>query len=333
MNIQENVVLNEKTTMKNSCITRYYAEIEKQEELLEIFSFIEKEELPFAILGGGSNMIFPKEFDGVVIHMNVSGTEETDTLFIGCAGEEWDSFVEKSIKKKICHIENLSGIPGTVGATPIQNIGAYGVEVSEMIEWVEVFNIHTRQFEKLSNNKCCFGYRDSFFKKSEGKKYIVTRVAYRKSDVCHVAIAYKDLTHYFETTKKVTPAMVRTAVLAIRKEKFPDYNNYGTCGSFFKNPIVSEEIASRLQEKYGDIPLFPLGDEKIKIPLAWILDHVCHLKGYREGNVFLYEKQPLILVAEKNTFTEEIENFSKKITNIVFEKTNIQIEKEVVFIK
>ena len=333
LHIQENINIGDSTTMKSPSIARYFFEVREESQLEDAFSFAEEHSLKHLILGGGSNIVFPAGcFEGIVLKISLLGIYEEEDVLVGLAGENWDNFVQKGIEVGVCGIENLSGIPGTVGATPIQNIGAYGVEVREIISWVDVFNIETKKVERIQNAECNFGYRDSFFKKPEGKKYIVLRVGFLKKESCQVSVLYKDLKTYFESRslKDVIPSDVRKAVLSIRMNKFPDLDTCGTSGSFFKNPIISKDHYKKLQDSFEDIPGYEVGVEKIKVPLAWVLDHVCNLKGYEEGNVKLFEQQPLILVTNRKADANEIKSFSEKIKKIVFFKKNIEIENEVV---
>lgn len=333
MNIEEYVSLKSKNTLGVDVVARFFAEVTTISDLISTLQFARAHNTEIFVLGGGSNICITEPvLNKLVIHINICGIERQGKEIVVGAGVLWDDFVQKGIAYNIPYIENLSGIPGTVGASPIQNIGAYGVEVKDMISWVEVFDRDTQEIKKLSNEECQFSYRDSLFKKKEGEKYIVTRVAFIASEENNVHIKYKDLAEYFKDTIP-NKREVREAVLEIRAVKFPDLKESGTAGSFFKNPIITKVLYNKLCNTYPDTPSYPVDATHVKIPLAWILDKVCSLKGHKEENVWLHETQPLVLVTNKKATAKEIENFSENIKNIVFEKTNIYIENEVVFVK
>ncbi len=286
------------------------------------------------VLGGGSNILVSDAgIRGVVIRIAIPGytyedTGETVRARVG-AGESWDTFVEDSVTKKYSGIENLSGIPGTVGASPIQNIGAYGVEVKDTIEWVEVLNMETLEIERLGCGACAFGYRDSFFKKSEGKKYIVTQVAFLLSKKFTPNTDYKDLAVFFGDISPNSASAVREAVLSVRKKKFPDMETIGTAGSFFKNPVIPGVVFDLLRERYPKMQGYPSGEGQVKVSLAWILDHVLHLNGVVLGKVFFNSTQPLVLCAHKNATAEEIDAVAKHVEKMVYDTTGIVVAREV----
>ncbi len=334
-NIEEKVPLSGLSTFKVGGEASYLYRVSDEGELKAAIAYAKQENLPILILGGGSNMLFSEEgFKGLVIKLEMKGikAEEED----GCvlvntkAGEEWDAFVAWTLERGYFGLENLSAIPGTVGAAPIQNIGAYGVEAKDYIKSVEVFDTETNSFKELSAAECRFGYRTSLFKLNEGKNYIVTGVVWRLSKTPDIKISYKDLTKYFEGKELPTPLEVRAAVTEIRKGKFPDLEMFGTAGSFWKNIICDKSAANKLKAEYPDMPVYDAGEGKSKISTAYILDKVCGLKNFREGNVGLYEKQTLVVVNYGGATADEIKSFVKKIKNIVKEKINIDLEAEVV---
>ena len=308
MNIQERVSLKDKTTLHSGGQARYFANVGSTEELAEAIQFSEAQNIPFFILGGGSNVLFSDAgFNGLVIHIGIQGIEWSKYGAKVCAGENWDNFVRESIRHEMWGVENLSGIPGTVGAAPIQNIGAYGVEVKERIMEVEVFNTNTKQNEILRNADCQFSYRDSLFKKPEGKRLVVTSVTFLLSKIPKPNLGYKDIQAYFKADSlEPTLQNIRSAVLDIRSGKFPDLQHMATAGSFFKNPIISEEHYKNLSILYPDIPSYAVSDKMVKVPLAWILDKVCQLKGFRNGNVWLHDSQPLVLVTNRKAASTKI---------------------------
>lgn len=286
------------------------------------------------VLGGGSNVLVSDAgIRGVVIRIAIpgrvyEGAGEKVRACIG-AGESWDVFVEDSVAKKYSGIENLSGIPGTVGASPIQNIGAYGVEVKNIVEWVEALNTETLEVERMGCEACVFGYRDSFFKKAEAKKYIVTRVSFLLSKEFTPNITYKDLAVFFGNSTPDNVSAVREAVLSIRRNKLPDTETVGTAGSFFKNPVIPEGVFTSLRNRYPEVQGYPSSDGQVKVSLAWILDHILHLNGVVMGNVFFNSTQPLVLCAHKDATAEEIDVVAKHVESMVRNATGIVIEREV----
>ncbi|TSC67134.1 MAG: UDP-N-acetylmuramate dehydrogenase [Parcubacteria group bacterium Gr01-1014_72] len=275
------------------------------------------------------------EFDGLLIKLNLCGMEWSDrgeTVLVKVAsGEGWDAFVEETVTRGLYGVENLSGIPGTVGAAPIQNIGAYGAEVKDVIHAVDVFDTGEMRVRTLTRSECRFGYRTSIFKTSEGKGLIVVAVTFLLAKTGTPNISYKDLTRRFGTRSPSSLSLgeVRRAVLAVRREKFPPLDGYGTAGSFFKNPIVTREVYERLAAAHPTLPAFPIPEGGVKLSLAWILDKALGLKGFRKGAVGLYEKQPLVLVNFGGATAAEVESFAKEIAERVREKIGIEIEWEV----
>lgn len=323
------------TTFRIGGPARFFIEVKTVPDLVEAVAYTAMAKLPYLTLGGGSNLLISDAgFDGVVIKVEVEGIEfpEKDLLVVG-AGEVWDDVVAAAVSRNLSGIENLSYIPGNAGAAPVQNIGAYGAEIKEVIEWVEVFDPLIMGVRSLTNSECRFGYRDSLFKSEEGKNLIVTRIAMRLRENGKPNISYKDLAVYFTGKEETTIAEVRNAVIEIRKKKLPDVAEVGTAGSFFKNPIVTESKYVELVEKYPDLPSFAAGEGFKKIPLAWVLDKICGLNGYKEGNVGLYKTQPLALVNFGGATANDIKNLAASIEAQVKEKTGIEIEWEVVEVK
>jgi len=243
------------------------------------------------------------------------------------AGENWDSLVEESVEKKLYGLENLSLIPGTVGAAPIQNIGAYGSEAKDTIESVYVLDIKKDEYKTIKNIDCDFSYRDSMFKK-EKNRYVIISVTFILNKNGKLNLEYGDL----KNIKNPSLKKVREAVIDIRKRKLPDVKEYGTAGSFFKNLIVSCPKAKELLAKYPDMILHEVNDKKVKIPLAWILDHVCGFRGVRIGDVGIYKNQALVIVNYGNASAQDINSLAQKMAKAVYGKTGINIEPEVQFV-
>lgn len=335
--IQENVPLAPYTTFKIGGNARYFAVVRSVEHLRKMLTWRDKKGCNLFVLGGGSNVLISDAgVDGLVIKIDMKGIsfEESSDQMVATvsAGEIWDTFVEKTIKEGLWGVENLSGIPGTVGAAPIQNIGAYGQEVADTIIWVEAIDQRTAELKRFSNEECEFSYRDSFFKTSEGKKYIITRVAFRLEKEGEPNLSYKDLQKYFSSRKDATLSDTREAVLKIRSGKFPNLKAVGTAGSFFKNPIISKEKFEALQETYPELPGYQLGEKKVKIPCAWILDHVFDVKGVCENGVGFFKKQPLVVINLSGGTAQDIQNLTQPIVDRFKKELGIDLEREVTLV-
>lgn len=331
---QKQVSLKDHTTLHVGGPAAHFVTVESEAELCGAVVQAEKACMPFRVIGGGSNILVPDTgLSGLTIKNAIPGIEEkrddnTVTLTVG-AGVVFDEFVAHCVRNEFWGLENLSYIPGTVGATPVQNVGAYGVEIGDYIKEVRVLNTQTHTFETLSNDDCKFSYRDSIFKKPEGKKFIVCSVTLELSIEPKPKLEYRDLADTFG--KGAAPAIqeIRDAVIAIRSRKFPDWNIIGTAGSFFKNPIVHRAVYEKLHSEYPELPGFEVSEEEVKIPLGWILDKVCGLRGVSEGSVGTYEGQALVIVNKGGATAAEIVAFAESIARKVFEVTKITIEWEV----
>lgn len=334
MTIQEGVGLSDYTTFRLGGGARYFAVVHDLDELREAVKWSRDKGLAFFVLGGGSNTLFrDKGFDGLVIKMELRGVSckemaDDRVEVIAAAGEIWDTLVAQTVERGIYGLENLSAIPGTVGAAPIQNIGAYGREVKDMIAWVEVYDTHQEARRTLTTSECRFGYRNSVFKTDAGKKYIVTHVAFVLKKDGDVHIQYKDLKKYFEDREVPALRDVRNAVIAIRSKKFPDLSRVGTAGSFFKNPIIADAHYAVLQAQYGDVPAYPAGEGMKKIPIAWFLDRL-GWKDVRRGTVGTWSAQPLVLVQYGHGSSDALLALADEIIEDVRTRTGIMLEKEV----
>ncbi len=355
MNIQENIKLAEYTTFKIGGPARFFCSVTNEDDVREAVAFAKKRKIPFFILGGGSNLLISDNgFPGLVIKMDNRGIKEEGIKNVGketpaagghyiisaAAGEAWDDFVEWTVSHGYSGLENLSAIPGTVGAAPVQNLGAYGAEAKQFISSVRAFDTRKMAFVDLSNKDCKFAYRDSMFKHRKGR-YVVTRVDFKLKKDSTVNIGYKDLKNYFDDRGSMandkdlpaahspTPADVRKAVIDIRWKKLPDWKLWGTAGSFFKNPVVSKLKYSMLKKRYPNLPGFPEPWGRAKIPLGWVLDNICHAKGVMKGGVGTYEKQALVLIAKPGASAMEIVELTKDLMKRVKEATGITIEAEV----
>ncbi len=312
---------------------RYFTTVNSITALQAILADDQWKTIPCFILGGGSNILFTQDFPGLVIHNEIMGIECVGddenhvTLKIG-AGENWHAFVLYCIKNNYAGVENLSLIPGTVGAAPIQNIGAYGVELKDVLHEVHAVSTDGHNTAHIfTNSDCAFGYRDSIFKHALKNKTVITHVVLRlnKKPIFHVeygAIAERI---------KGRPLSIKTisdVIIQIRQEKLPDPKDIGNAGSFFKNPIVTEKIFLRLQEKYPKMPHFPEPNAHVKIPSAWLIEQ-CGFKGKRFGNVGVHADQALVIVNYGGGTGLEIKKLSEDITQSVLEKFGIQLMTEV----
>jgi len=334
-NIKENVPLSDYTTFHVGGPARFFCIVNEVSELKEACYFAKDGKLPIFVLGGGSNVLIADEgFSGLVIKNEIKGIDWIDqneaVEVVSGAGENWDDLVRQSVEKGLFGFENLSGIPGSVGGAPVQNIGAYGAELSETLNWVEVFDSVTEKIKKLSNQECQFAYRDSIFKKEKGRSLIITKVSCRLLKKAGLKTSYKDVGAYFSETKEtLTLEGLRRAVLKIRAGKFPDLKIFGTAGSFFKNPIISREDFDKLTTLYPDLSGYRLASGEVKVFLAWIIENICKMKGYREGDAGVSEKQAIVLLNYGKAKSEDIKKLAKKIIDCVREKTNIEVEMEV----
>ena len=338
MKITENQSLKELTTFKTGGNARYFCVVTNEDELIEAIGFSKKNKIPFFILGGGSNiLVSDKGFDGIVIKIEIKGIKYEENgnsvkAIVG-AGENWDQFVADNVDKGYYGVENLSLIPGTVGASPVQNIGAYGSEVKDTIESVYVLDVKKDEYKNFSNSECDFSYRDSIFKKEKGR-YVVISVTFNLSKDGKLNLTYKDVQEYLSRRQNSNPSLrqVRNAIIDIRTNKLPNLQEYGTAGSFFKNVIVSQSKARELISKYPEIVLHQVNDKKVKISLAWILDNICGFKGKRKGNVGVYKNQALVLVNYGNATSDEVIELAQEMVDTVYEKTGIEIFPEVEYV-
>ncbi|NBD74425.1 UDP-N-acetylmuramate dehydrogenase [Patescibacteria group bacterium] len=308
------------TTMRVGGPARVLLSLDSLEELPEAIAFAQGQGMPWKILGGGSNVVFADAGWGGVLITLPSGSVHQDTdgaheQLIVEAGYDWDTLVAESVARGLWGLENLSGIPGTCGATPMQNVGAYGVEIADVLSWVEVYDSREGAPLRLRPEDCAFGYRDS-------------RVAYALSRTPAPRLAYRDLAAHFGAEATPTLAQIREAVLLIRSGKFPDLRTVGTAGSFFKNPVIDCRQAHELTERYPELPVYPAG-ERCKVSLAWILDHVCALRGFALGPVGLFQHQPLVVVAHAGATQADLDRLAATVAERVMDATGIAIEREV----
>ncbi len=337
MQVVESVPLSLYTTLKVGGEAKYFVEVLDVEELKMAVTFARAKSLPFLVIGGGSNILFPDTgYAGLIIKVAIMGKEyqrgggETATmvdLYVG-AGEVLNDLVRETTEKQYWGLENFTSIPGTVGATPVQNVGAYGSEVSDVIYAVEVYDTVTGELKWLTNAECQFGYRDSFFKTLPGAKLIITRIHFKLSVEPILRFRYEGKGFDF-AGRHHDPKVISEFVRDIRAGKFPDWQKVGTAGSFFKNPYIDIKEAEALQAKYPLLPVFPVSDNIVKISLGYVLDKICNLRGFRHGHVGLSEAQALVLINHGGATATDIIQFAEHISDKVFATTKIKIEPEV----
>lgn len=333
----ENYSLKKYNTFHIDSQSRYFFEFTEAEDLPRFLAnFSEWEKLELLFLGGGSNLVFISDFDGLVLHANIPGIQQIKEnrnhvwVEVG-AGENWDRFVGYCVANWFGGVENLSLIPGTVGAAPVQNIGAYGVEVCEYIESVKGFDLKTFTEYEIHAADCRFGYRDSIFKNELKGRFVVTSVVFRLDKFIEFRLGYGDLKAEVEKRGGENIHFVRDAVIAIREAKLPDPGKIGNAGSFFKNPVVGSEIAEQLKTEFPAIPVYAAGDGKSKLAAGWLIDQ-CGWKGYREGNVGVHQNQALVLVNYGGASGNEVYDLAQKIKRSVFERFAVLLDEEVNFI-
>lgn len=333
--ILEHVDIKNFSTFKMGNKVRYFARAHSEEEILCLVEESKRLSIPFHILGEGSNTVFGDgELNYLFIKMRLKGIEvleeQSDYVVIRAqAGENWDSFVGYCVDKGLSGIECLSYIPGSVGAAPVQNIGAYGQEIRETLVEVCVFDAQTNELTSLSNEQCAFAYRDSIFKSKEKGRYVICSVVFKLSKAALAAPKYPDVIRYFEERNIQAPTLqqIRDAVVDIRKNKLPDPVVEPNMGSYFKNVIVPAADALRLVSKHPDMPRFDMGDGTFKIPTAWFIDFA-GLRGKEFEHVRVHANHALVLVHDGQGTFADLENAEKQIVDAVFEKYGIRIERE-----
>jgi len=315
----------------------YVVDITDKFQVAQAVAWAEQNNLPVMMIGGGSNIVWKDEgFPGLLLINKIMGYEEQQEdeenfyLHLG-AGENWDSVVDRAVAKGLTGIESLSLIPGTVGATPIQNVGAYGQEISQTLVSVEAFDRQTKQMVNLQSMDCGFGYRTSRFKTSDRGRFFITgltlHLLHKNPEPPYYAAVEQYLADH--NVSEHSPKVIRDAVIAIRQAKLPDPAKVANCGSFFANPIVDEGVLSQLQATYDNIPHWPTDDGRIKIAAAWLLEQT-GFKGWRdpETGMGTWATQPLVLINEHAESTAQLLKFRQKILDAVQKKFNITLEQE-----
>lgn len=333
--IQENISLKPFNTFGVDASARFFAEVNSVEELTETLKS-SNTQTPKLFLGGGSNLLLTKDFEGLAIRLNLKGIKEeiineNEVLVTAKAGENWHQFVMFCIEKNYGGLENLSLIPGNVGSSPMQNIGAYGTEIKDVFESCKVLNLKTLELETLNSEQCRFGYRDSIFKQEGKGKYVILEVTFRLTTKTHrIDVEYGAIQSELENLGIINPTIqdVSRAVINIRQSKLPDPKEIGNAGSFFKNPTIPLAQYETLKLKFENIPGYPNSDF-VKVPAGWLIEQ-CGWKGKQIGNVASHKLQALVIInATGNATGKEIFDFSTMIIDSVKEKYGIELEREV----
>ena len=321
-----------------NAVAKYFAEINEIQELEElIHSELFKNE-KHLILSGGNNVLFQEEcFDGIVIHINTKGIEilreaENEVVVRAQAGKDWPEFVRKMVAMSLYGVENLAHIPGKVGATPVQNIGAYGMELKDSFLQCEAFELTTGNKRVFTKDECRFGYRNSIFKNELKGQYVITSVDFLLKKNAPLHLDYGNIKAYLSEHSIEAPTLqqLHDAICAIRNAKLPDVKQIGNAGSFFKNPVISAEQFEALQKSYPNIPHYPDAEGKVKIPAGWLIEQA-GWKGWRNEHVGVYEKQALVLVHYGGGTGHDIVKLARKIQDSVEAKFGIRISPEVNF--
>ena len=336
LEIRANVPLAPLTTLKVGGPARYFASASSEDDVVDAFEFAAKKGLEVFILGGGSNILVSDTgFDGLVIQVAFKGITGVDASLTAAAGEDWDGFVEHCVTNDLAGVECLSGIPGFVGGTPVQNVGAYGQEVSETITNVRCFDRERFEFVDLRNGDCEFTYRKSIFNSTHREQYVALSVTYELTRGGKPKIGYKDIYEYFGSQEPTLREM-RDAILTIRRSKSmvidADDPNRRSAGSFFKNPIVSRESFDEINVEFESVPHFPAIDGQVKIPAAWLIERSGFVKGYIRGNAGISTNHTLAIINRGGATADEIMSLKSQIQSAVESRFKILLRPEPVFV-
>jgi UDP-N-acetylmuramate dehydrogenase len=335
MEILENISLKKYNTFGLDVNARYFVELTSSDNIQEYLKRDDLKQLNKLIIGGGSNILFTKDYDGLVAKISTKGNsvvEEKDgtVLVESMAGEKWNDFVTYCVEKELYGVENLSLIPGTVGAAPVQNIGAYGTELKDVFESLQGIIIETGEEKTFTKNDCRFDYRDSIFKNKLKDKFLITKVTFRLSKEKKFNLNYRAFQSYIDPVKQknLTLREVSELVKKIRRDKLPNPKKYGNAGSFFKNPEVDKAKIDELHERFEDLVHFKVTEDKYKIAAGWLIEK-SGFRGKNSGNVGTYKKQALVIINFGSATGNEIKKFSEQIQNAVHKKFGVDLSPEV----
>lgn len=333
MQVQQNYSLKEYNSFGIDALAKYFSAFQTAEQLKEIIE--NKKAESKMILGGGSNILFTKNYDGLVLKNEIDGInivdEDDQFVFITAgAGVKWHSFVMYCVNQNLGGVENLSLIPGNVGASPMQNIGAYGAEIKDVFYELKALHLNEKSIHKFSSAECEFGYRESVFKKKYKDEFAILNVTFRlrKNPVFNISYGAIETELKKMHVETLSVKAISDAVIQIRLSKLPDPSVIGNAGSFFKNPVITKDQMEKIQQHHLNLPFYKADEENFKIPAGWLIEQ-CGWKGFRKGDVGCYEKQALVLVNYGNATGKEIYSLSEEIKLSVNEKFQIELEREV----
>lgn len=335
MNLQQNISLKPFNTFGINVAAQYFTSFSNASALVEILNLSKEKQLNFLVIGGGSNILFTKNYNGIVVKNKLQGIDliKVDEKFYyvkAAAGVVWHQFVLHCIENNYAGVENLSFIPGSIGAAPLQNIGAYGVELKDVFCELEAMNIETNKIETFNLSDCAFGYRESVFKKELKGEYIILNVTFRLNKIPVFNTKYGAIEQELARMNctELSIKNISQAVVNIRSSKLPNPNKIGNAGSFFKNPVVDKNLYHKLVEAYPLIPVYPSADGHYKLAAGWLIEQ-CGWKGYRKNDAGCHEEQALVLVNYNNASGTEIYDLSTKIVTSVYQKFGVELEREV----
>lgn len=335
MKVIENVSLRQYNTFNLDATARYFAAFHSREALEEILADPQYKDTPKLILGGGSNILLTKDFDGLVLKNEIKGihavSEDEEYVYVKAgAGENWHQFVMHCIEKGYAGLENLSLIPGNVGASPMQNIGAYGVEIKDTFDELEALHLQDRTLISFNKQACGFGYRESVFKRQYKDQFAILQVIYRLSKKPAFNTSYGAIEQELERMGVKEPSIrsVSQAVINIRSSKLPNPAEIGNAGSFFKNPEVTKEKYETLKLAFPEVVAYPLPGDHYKLAAGWLIEQ-CGWKGYRNGDAGVHARQALVLVNYGHARGEDIVELSRQVVESVKEKFGVALEREV----
>jgi UDP-N-acetylmuramate dehydrogenase len=335
MTISENYPLLRHNTFGIEARTRWFITYSDEQELQKILADEYFLSQPVFHIGCGSNLLFISDYEGVILHsgikdVEIAGEDDRFVYLKAGAGMLWDELVVYAVDRGWGGLENLSGIPGEVGASAVQNIGAYGCEAKDVIAEVAAYDMQTGERRIISNAECQYAYRESIFKKAWKGRYVITHVTFRLSKFPQYHLEYGHLKEYL-AAREISLQAIREAVMAIRAAKLPDPETLGNAGSFFMNPCICTAHYEGLKKIYPDMPHYPVNDDVVKIPAAWLIEQ-CGLKGFQEGHVAVHDRQPLVLVNKGGATGMEIARLAEKIQAGVKDRFYIKITPEVTYI-
>ena len=335
MRVETQVDLTSSLTFHVPALASHYVKVYNDDDVRQALVYAQSNDLEILILGGGSNMLFHNDFEGLVIKMNSKGVDVLSDdgrklEIVVEAGEDWHEFVLKSLEHGWGGLENLALIPGCVGASPMQNIGAYGVEIKDVFSWLEAIEVKTGKLKRFYPKECKFEYRESVFKRELKGNWVIVRVAYNLDRESPFKTSYGALEEAISeiSEKDLTHLDVAEAVIRIRNSKLPNPDLIGNAGSFFKNPIVRKDDFNKLQDVYPEIPHYPFDGESVKLAAGWLIE-TSGWKGHDRGTHGVHEHQALVLVNKGGATGKEIWALAEEIMQSVMEKFNIQLEPEV----